>query len=179
METSIITRREHMARMIGVGISAPMAMVGLALGARSQTAQATYGSYKNREPLAVAEEWIEGHRTAHHDINLLAAYASLDVGGTPSISGADQAVRSLDAFFAAIGDRQITSECAVAEGADVSVLLRVTGTHAGTLLDLAPTDKPLDFRFATFLVVQANRITRIRTLVDHLTVMTQIGAKAS
>lgn len=173
MESETLTRREHIAGLLGAGIGLPLALAAIDRATSTRIAGATYGSYRNREPLAVAEEWIDGHRTARHDRGLLTAHVSLETGGPP-IAGADQAVRSLDSFFAAIGDRQVTPECALADDADVSLLIRVTGTHAGPLLDLASTGNALDFRIATFVVVQASKITRIRTLVDHLTLMSQI-----
>lgn len=94
--------------------------------------------------------------------------------GTPNDRAAwvAGAAMSIEAF----PDRQLEVLHQVAEGDLVITHQRTTGTHAGNLMGIAPTGKPIDVRAANVDQIADGLIVARWSLIDMMAMMTQIDA---
>ena len=76
----------------------------------------------------------------------------------------------------AFPDRQLEVRHQVAEGDLVITHQRTTGTHAGSLMGIAPTGKPIDVRAMNVDQVADGLIVARWSLIDMMSMMTQIDA---
>src|SRR6478736_4452533 len=68
----------------------------------------TQATEQVRAPLTLMNAWIDGHRHAHQDPALLAVDAVMEIAGVAPIHGRQPVVDVTDAFYGAIGGREIT-----------------------------------------------------------------------
>jgi predicted ester cyclase len=80
------------------------------------------------------------------------------------------------AFHGAFPDIHITIERSVSEGDFVAVFCRVTGTHTGPSLGLAPTSRKMAMCGAVFARVSGGQIQEGWNCFDFLTMYQQLGA---
>lgn len=131
---------------------------------------------ENQNPLALANTLIEEHRQAKHDPNLLTADAVLEVAGMAAVHDRQPVVDFMDAFYGAIGDRQIMVETTVVAGNQVSAILRVQGHQTGTLLGVPPSGRRIDIEVMGFIDARNGQIARIQVMLDTYGLLQQIGA---
>ena len=81
-----------------------------------------------------------------------------------------------DALNPGIPDMALPIEDVVAEGDKVLVRLRVTGTHDGDLMGLAPTGKAIDIGVMDLFEVRDGVIVEHWALLDNLGMLKQLGA---
>lgn len=134
------------------------------------------GTEENMDPMFLANAWIDGHRHAHQDPNLLASDAVLEIAGVAPVEGRQPVVEFTDNFYGAISDRTITVETIIAQGNEVSAMLRVEGHHSGMLLGVPATGRRIDVELMGIIDAENGEITRIRVVLDTYGLMQQIGA---
>ena len=76
-----------------------------------------------------------------------------------TIRGRDAYKNLFRAFISAYPDMKITVEDTVAEGDKIAARCRVTGTHTGEGLGVAPTNQPLEFTGMTIVRIEDGKIT--------------------
>lgn len=130
----------------------------------------------NRDPRTLAIDWIAGHRQAHQDPSLLTDDAVLEVTGLQPVHGRQPIVEFTDAFYGAIGDREITVETTIVAGNQVSAILRVQGHQTGTLLGVPASGRRIDVEVMGFIDAQNGQIARLRVMFDTYGLLQQIGA---
>ena len=94
--------------------------------------------------------------------------------GTPNDRAAWAAGAAM--FMEAFPDRQLEILHQVAEGDLVITHQRTTGTHAGNLMGIAPTGKPIDVRAMNVDQIADGLIVARWSLIDMMSMMTQIDA---
>ena len=126
-----------------------------------------------RTPLAV----VRAHLTGGHDPAYLAPDATMEGPGLPGrLQGRDAIKGFLDVFYGAIADPCLWLETAFEAADRAVVVLHVEGTHAGRLLGLAPTGRPIDLSVVGLYQVQNGQIRHIRASFDRLALQEQLGA---
>lgn len=85
--------------------------------------------------------------------------------------------RSLQrAFRCAYPDLKITIEDSISEGDKIALRCRVTGTHTGDGLGLAPTDQPVEFTGLAIARIKDGKIVEAWNEFDFLKMYSQVGA---
>ena len=118
----------------------------------------------NKGNLAIVEELISTDFVLHHPL-------SPEVLRGPE--GFKQLVTRLQTAFP---DLSIAAEDMLAEGDKVAVWFTVRGTHQGVLLDMPPTDKPVNLTGVAMYRVAGGKIIEDRVAEDLLALMQQLGA---
>jgi predicted ester cyclase len=77
----------------------------------------------------------------------------------------------------AIPDRVDVIEDIVADGDQVGMLFRITGTHRGNLFGIDPTDRPIDVYEAGIYRLREGRVTEAWFMADEAGLLKQLGAK--
>ena len=80
-----------------------------------------------------------------------------------------------DALNPGIPDMALPIEDVVAEGDKVLVRLRVTGTHGGELMGLAPTGRAIDIGVMDLFRIRGGVIVEHWALLDNLGLLKQLG----
>lgn len=80
------------------------------------------------------------------------------------------------AFITAYPDLKITVEDTISEGDKICARCRVTGTHMGDGLGVAPTNEPVDFTGMTFVTLKDGKIAEAWNEFDFMKMYSQIGA---
>lgn len=78
-------------------------------------------------------------------------------------------------YLKAFPDLNITVLRIVAEGDQVAVYSRFTGTHQGDLMGIPPTNKKVDVLGADFWTLRNGKIVGLQSLNDNMTMMQQLG----
>lgn len=169
-----------MHRLIALSLLAALVLIPASLSAASRPSvherRFIQATEERRDPLALANTLIEEHRRARHDPELLTDDAVLEIAGMKPVHGRQPVVDDLDAFFGAIGGRQITVETTVVAGDQVSVILRVQGHQTGKLLGVPATGRRIDIEMMGFIDARSGQIAHIRVMFDTLGLLRQIGA---
>ncbi len=79
-------------------------------------------------------------------------------------------------FVMAYPDIKITVEDTISEGDKVAARCRVSGTHEGEGLGLAPTNKAIEFTGMTIVRLENGKITEAWNEFDFLRMYNQLGA---
>jgi steroid delta-isomerase-like uncharacterized protein len=95
--------------------------------------------------------------------------------GAP-MRGSDAFKGLFDAFRGAFPDLRITVVRTITQGDTVAVHCRVTGTHLGATLGLAPTNRQVDFEGVTIVRAQDGRLVEGWNFFDFLRMYQQLGA---
>lgn len=132
-------------------------------------------------PDAILREWFqkvwnEGDeksiaRLAHPDV----VVHGLSDAPVP-VRGLSQFMQFHKAFRSAIPDVEITVERTVSEGAFTTGHCRVTGHHTGAGLQIAATNKPIQFEGACILRIANGMIVEAWNFFDFLSFYQQVGA---
>ncbi len=123
-------------------------------------------------PLAV----VRAHIAGGHDPKFLAADVTMEGPGLPGLLRGRESITSfLSTFYGAIGDPRLWLETAFESADRAVVVLRVEGTHAGRLLGLPPTGRPIDLSLIALYQVQNGLIRHIRASFDRLALQEQLG----
>jgi steroid delta-isomerase-like uncharacterized protein len=80
------------------------------------------------------------------------------------------------AFVSAYPDMRIEVEDAVTEGDRVAARCRVTGTHRGEGVGLAPTNQPVEFTGMLIVRVKDDKIAEAWNEFNFMQMYTQLGA---
>ena len=80
------------------------------------------------------------------------------------------------AFLAAYPDLKITVEDTVCEGDKIAARCKVSATHAGEGIGVAPTNQPIEFTGLTIVHLKDGKITEAWNEFDFMTMYSQIGA---
>jgi predicted ester cyclase len=116
---------------------------------------------------------------SQRDIRLFRSVVTPDWQYIPPSSGAASGPDSMIPVFAdlssAIPDMDITILDVLVHGNKVAVRARVTGTHSGPLMGIAPTSRPIDFAIHSFHELRRDRIAKTWHLEDWLDVFRQVG----
>ena len=90
--------------------------------------------------------------------------------------GADEIATYFEDMFRAVPDLEIEIKGLAAEGDDVFVQWHMTGTHAGPLLGIGPTGKPLAIDGIDHFVLSADGgVTSNFVVIDQLQYARQVG----
>ena len=90
-------------------------------------------------------------------------------------SGRAGLVRHVTEFRRMVPDLSVDIERIVASDDEVVGLWRVRGTHSGSLFGVSATDKPLDYRNASFFRVRDGRIVDYTGVWGALEAVRQMG----
>ena len=93
----------------------------------------------------------------------------------PGLNGRDSSKAIIDGLRKSLPDIQFTLHEVVAEDDKVVTYWTMKGTHLGELLGVPATGKQLTNVGATLYRLAGARIVEIRSFVDHLSVMQQLG----
>jgi len=80
------------------------------------------------------------------------------------------------AFLAAYPDLKITVEDTVCEGDKIAARCKVSATHAGDGLGVAPTNQPIEFTGLTIVHLKDGKITEAWNEFDFMKMYSQLGA---
>jgi len=98
-----------------------------------------------------------------------------DAEGNPLVG--PEAFKTLHrAFLAAYPDLKITVVDTVCEGDKIAARCKVSATHAGEGLGVAPTNQPIEFTGLTIVKLKDGKITEAWNEFDFMKMYTQIGA---
>ena len=112
----------------------------------------------NRQRLELASELVSPEYT---------------VGGAKV--GPEGVKRAIQKWYSAFPDLKLEIENLICEGCWVAVLLKHTGTHRGTFLDLEATHRTISWTEAAFWTVEAGQLTKARFIVDWADVRSQLS----
>jgi predicted ester cyclase len=80
------------------------------------------------------------------------------------------------AFLSAYPDLRITVEDTVVEGDKIAARCRVTGSHAGHGIGVAPTNQPVEFTGMTIVHVKDGKIVEAWNEFNFMEMYKQVGA---
>lgn len=79
-------------------------------------------------------------------------------------------------FISAFPDLKVTVEDSVTEGDKIAVRCRVTATHSGEGIGVAPHGTPVEFTFMSIVRVENGKIAEAWNNVDFMQMYSQVGA---
>ena len=79
-------------------------------------------------------------------------------------------------FLAAYPDIKITVEDTIAEGDKIAARCRVSATHTGDALGIAPTSNPVEFTGIAIVQLKDGKIVEAWNQFDFMKMYTQLGA---
>ncbi|USX14019.1 ester cyclase [Oxalobacteraceae bacterium OTU3CAMAD1] len=130
--------------------------------AQQQAIENLYCAFNDKQPdrldLALAVDW--------EDI-------PLGPNQQPGLAGMKPVI---GLFTTAFPDVKITILDIFGRDGRAAVRARITGTHLGEFLGIAPTGKPIDIAIHEFHHLSADRITRTWHLEDWFGMLNQVGA---
>ena len=103
------------------------------------------------------------------------AYGLTDAEGNP-IRGREGFKELHRAFVSAYPNIKITVEDTVAEGDKIAARCRVSATHTGEGLGVAPTDQPVEFTGMIIVRVKDDKIVEAWNEFDFMKMYSQVGA---
>lgn len=80
------------------------------------------------------------------------------------------------AFVSAYPDIKITVEDVIGEGDKIVARCKVSGTHTGDGLGIAPTNEPIDFTGIVIVKIENGKIAEAWNEFDFMKMYSQIGA---
>jgi steroid delta-isomerase-like uncharacterized protein len=89
--------------------------------------------------------------------------------------GSDEIAAYFEATFAAIPDWRLDIVALAAQGEHVFVHWHMTGTHAGTLLGIAATGKPIELDGMDHFVIANGKVVSNDVVFDQMAFARQIG----
>src|SRR5581483_862174 len=92
------------------------------------------------------------------------------------IRGPQAARQMLETQLKAFPDLRIEIEQMIASGDQVVVRARVSGTHKGSLLGIAPTNKSVSWRACNIVELRNGKVIRSRIYADNASLFEQLGA---
>jgi steroid delta-isomerase-like uncharacterized protein len=93
-----------------------------------------------------------------------------------TIRGIEAYKTSFRAFVSAYPDMKITVEDTIAEGDKIAARCRVSATHAGEGLGVAPTNQPVEFTGMTIVRIKDGKIVEAWNEFDFMKMYSQLGA---
>lgn len=120
------------------------------------------------------EIWNNQNESAIDDM-----FAADGVGhglGTEPIVGPENFKTFHRAFVSAYPDLKVHVEDTVVEGDKIATRCRVTGSHRGDGIGVAPTDRPVDFTGMVIVRVKDGKIVEAWNEFDFMKMYTQVGA---
>lgn len=93
-----------------------------------------------------------------------------------TVSGKDSFKNLHRAFLVAYPDFKITVEDVITEGDKMAARCRVSGTHAGDGLGVAPTDQRVEFSGMIMVRVKDDQIVEAWNEFDFMKMYSQVGA---
>jgi predicted ester cyclase len=82
------------------------------------------------------------------------------------------------AFWAAFPDAAVRPDDIVEEGDKMVLRYRITGTHLGPFLGIAPTGRPISFAGMTMLAFSAGQCVERWSIADSVSLLAQLGVEA-
>lgn len=79
-------------------------------------------------------------------------------------------------FLSAYPDMKITVEDTISEGDKIAARCRVSATHTGEGLGIAPTNQPLEFTGITIVKLKDGKIVEAWNEFDFMKMYSQVGA---
>ena len=78
-------------------------------------------------------------------------------------------------YLKAFPDLKMTIERLIAEGDQVAVLVRFTGTHQGALMGIPPTGKKVDLLSTDIWTVRNGKLAGMQSVLDNMGLLQQLG----
>lgn len=103
------------------------------------------------------------------------AHGLTDANGN-TIRGIETYKNLFRAFISAYPNLHITVEDTISEGDKIAVRCRVSGTHAGAGLGIAPTQQPVEFTGMTIVQIKDGKIVEAWNEFDFMKMYSQVGA---
>jgi steroid delta-isomerase-like uncharacterized protein len=123
------------------------------------------------------EVWNKGNADAIDDMFAEDGIANglIDENGNPYRGPAGFKILQRQ-FLSAYPDMKITVEDTVVEGDKIAARCRVTGTHKGDSLGVAPTNEPVEFTGITIVHVKDGKIIEAWNEFNFMEMYSKIGA---
>ena len=118
--------------------------------------------------------WIPGNLGLVDELAAPDITVSYPALGEP-LRGEEAFKHLLTHFHAAVPDAEVSVEEQVAEGDKVAIRWRISGTHRGELLGIAPTGKSLAWTGITIYRLAGGKVAEERGEEDALGLMRQLG----
>jgi predicted ester cyclase len=99
---------------------------------------------------------------------VLHGYAGVDAG-LASVK------RYYEAFWSAFPDAAVRSDEIVEEGNKMALRYRITGTHLGPYLGMAPTGRPISVAGMTMLAFNAGKCVERWSIANSISLLAQLG----
>lgn len=93
-----------------------------------------------------------------------------------TIFGAENFKSLFRTFLSAYPDLKITVEDTICEGDKIAARCKVTATHAGEGLGVAPTNQPIEFTGMTIVKLKNGKIVEAWNEFDFMKMFSQLGA---
>jgi steroid delta-isomerase-like uncharacterized protein len=121
--------------------------------------------------------WTFERLNAHDISSLRQVWDDDTVDRFPSRTcrGADEIAAYFEETFTGIPDLHLDIVALAEQGDDVFVHWRLTGTHNGPVLGIAPTGKPVDLEGIDHFVVRDRRVSSAFIVFDQMQYARQIG----
>ena len=91
------------------------------------------------------------------------------------IHGPDAAKQMLENYFRAFPDLHFETEQTLASGDHVVVRAKLTGTHKGAFMGIAPTNKAIQIHGCNVIEVRNGKVVRSRVYAEHAKLFQQLG----
>ncbi|HJT89307.1 MAG TPA: ester cyclase [Bryobacteraceae bacterium] len=94
------------------------------------------------------------------------------------VEGREAARQNVEARLRAFPDLRLDVEEVLATGDKVVARWRMTGTHTGEFVGIAPTNRRVEIRGCTVAQVRNGKVIRTRVYADNATMLQQLGVIA-
>ena len=115
-----------------------------------------------------------------HDLERVIAcyahdYMGEDVSQPVPLRGREALRANFERYLAAFPDLRFTNEQVIAQGNRVAVLWTARGTHAGSIMRIPATHKPVEVRGTSLLTVRDNKVQYGVHIWDLAALLREIG----
>jgi len=131
------------------------------------------------DAVALARQYVElfNAATPVAGSGLVAPGISFRMNGADLPPGSATLEMRMAAFREAAPDRRVEVEAAIADGSDVAIRYRVTGTHTGSLrlmgMELPPSGRAFSYVGAMFLRIEDGQVVREEAVGDLIGSLTR------
>ena len=115
-----------------------------------------------------------------HDPDRVAAfyaqtYEGTDVGEANPLRGPEAVRQMVTRYLRAFPDLKFTQEETIVQGQRAALVWKARGTHRGPLMNIPATNRPIDIRGMSLLMVEDKKITRETSIWDVAGFLRSIG----
>jgi steroid delta-isomerase-like uncharacterized protein len=102
-------------------------------------------------------------------------YAGEDVGRTQHHQGHAGARDFIGEYLKAFPDIELAADEIIEEGARAALMWTARGTHRGAIMNIPPTNRPVNIRGVSLFTIQGNKVHRATYIWDVAGLLRNIG----